>query len=168
MPLKDSLKIAPWPGGAPFLSELEGEKMADNTITPTPNTLTPQVLRQVLDRWCEEQPGVVRRKGSHDSSTAWDIYVFDEGSDPLWAPIAETSDGSAETYDYNSLLALTALAIEHSYTPWLKLAASLPYTGAKAAAMALKALEPTKPLITVLGQVGQDLGGRVEIVGGGE
>ena len=33
-----------------------------------------------------------------------------------------------------------AHAIEHQYIPWLELAASLPYTGAKAARLALQAI----------------------------
>lgn len=177
MPLKDSLTVKPWPDGAPFLSEIEGEKMEDNTITPTPTTLTPETLRQALDQWCEEQPKVVRM----NQDLEWFVIsTFPASYSPENHRPAETAgadkpilvyegvgDGVMAHNEYSFQL-LILLAIEHQYTPWLQLAAGLPYTGAKAAAMALKALEPTKPLSTVLGQVQQDLGTRVEIVGGGE
>ena len=125
--------------------------MNDNTITPTSKTLTSEVLRQALDRWCEKQPEVIKLDddGHYALLTTPKLPNNDPGE--FWRPITDCTPIT----DYTGLFAgvcylyLTLLAIEHSYTPWLRLAASLPYTGAKAAQLALKAIEkglaPTQP-----------------------
>ena len=128
--------------------------MSDNTTTSSPSTLTPELLRQALHRWCEEQSGVLRLLEEHPYSDPG--YQFfgtfpDYKNEKRWWFFAEFNETEAphlpvvELRNAETFLALTALAIEHQYIPWLKLAATLPYTGAEAARLALGVLrEPTK------------------------
>lgn len=149
MSLKDSLKVGPWPGGAPFLSEIGGDGMADNTITARPNILTPVRLREALNQWCEEQPGVVRPIVSTPLSIGHEVFVCSEDrAEPDWSGVSYDFSGDQggclRLIGRQSFLALTTLAIEHRYIPWLRLATTLPYTGAKAALLALGALRATE------------------------
>ena len=115
------------------------------------NWLTPATLRAVLDAWCEAQPGVIQV----DEYYEWfAVITFPPCYDP--ANVQAHSDGGTDKllvfegvgenfmlHDEYSLLALTLLAIEHHYVPWLKLVATLPYTlpytGAQAAREVLDA-----------------------------
>lgn len=130
--------------------------MPDNTITNPTNTLTPAQLREALDQWCEDQPGVILWHPKLDCWYANNCF-YQEGNSPLTPVVGK----NGRLFKKESFYVLLALAIEHHYIPWLRLAASLPYTGAKAARVALK----PKSLGSVLGQVQQDLGSRVDIAG---
>ena len=152
MPLKDSLKVGPWPGGAPFLSEVEGEHvMPDNTITTTSKALTPDRLREVLDQWCEEQPNTIWFDGIGmrwcinaclSNGVAVVKVAMPTSNDPLdsGAVFCLPAENPAfiDTFREYLLFLLTLLAIEHQYRPWLELVSTLPYTGAAAARMALQ------------------------------
>ena len=149
--------------------------MSDNTITESTGTFTPERLREALDLWCKDQPKVLRLMPAAEGTyRGYEAFICDEGSDPNWFCIADETLDQPETKDqletkhYETFLALTALAIEHQYTPWLELAASLPYTGQKAAQLALRVLQSPsmgestdvpevslKTMASTLGQVSQ-------------
>lgn len=138
--------------------------MLNNTTTAIPNILTSGQLREALDRWCEEQPGVITKKISGVGGFAWraNIFIPDQGKDNVAQNISSliaTGGDKIKTFLINGAIdRLTFLAIEHQYTPWLQLAANLPYTGANASRLALRAFDnglaetepvedpPSKPL----------------------
>lgn len=112
--------------------------MTDNTITPEANTLTPSLLREALDQWCEDQPGVMYFS---TGTLAWQVKYCPLSKFEKDAEIARVYwTGNTLSISDNAIDRLTLVAIEHRYRPWLELAASLPYTGAKAARLALQAL----------------------------
>ncbi|NEZ64815.1 hypothetical protein D0962_18825 [Leptolyngbyaceae cyanobacterium CCMR0082] len=184
MPLKDSLKVGPWPGGAPFLSEIEGEQAmpSNNTITTPSNPLTPSQLREALDLWCEEQPNTMWFDGI---GMRWCInarlsngiavvkVAMPTSNDPLDSGsvfcLPAENPVLIDTFREYLLFLLTLVAIENNYAPWLELVANIQYTGAKAARMVLagmnKPVSGGKDLAQSMEQEQQDLAGRIEIEG---
>lgn len=100
--------------------------------------LTPERLREVLDQWCEEQPTVAR---FNKNIPGFQICIADTDEDIEWPTLIDGSYGKLDFVSIETFAALTTIAIEHHYTPWLRFAASLPYTGAKAARLALRAFD---------------------------
>lgn len=151
--------------------------MPDNTITPNPNPLTPAQLREALDRWAEEQPGVIRFDHEDGLQPGWEAQIWSPRCDIQstdrsgyhWEFIAsQLENGGAITFDVKDWMLLLSLAIQHQYAPWLRLVAELDCTGAKAARMVLEAMNesisgPGKDLTQIMGQVQRDLAGRVRI-----
>ena len=114
------------------------------------NTLTPKQLRTALDAWCEAQPKVIRFVDDPMFDPGWEARIWSPKCDVLsseqgagfhWDVVATVlENGGAITFDVKDFGLLGWLAIENAYTPWLELAASLPYTGSKAAQLALQAI----------------------------
>ena len=117
-------------------------KQPDNTITPETKTLTPEQLREVLDAWCVAQPGVLTNiNHSYGAGLHFPQKNFDKSS-PQVLHVFDHEVGLAEP---SAFTVLSCLAIQHHYIPWLQLAATLPYTGAVAARVALGAFrKPTE------------------------
>ncbi|EKU99669.1 hypothetical protein Lepto7375DRAFT_1734 [Leptolyngbya sp. PCC 7375] len=169
MPLKDSLKVGPWSGGAPFLSEIEGKQaMSDTTTQPT---LTPARLREALERWANEQPDVILYRASPLNTYAVSMKYIGTSVDESISHhlyVAEFIDETLVLFSCDSIMVLTLTAIEHQYRPWLRLVAGLDCSGAKAARMALGAMAEAEALTETVGRAARELAGRVKIEGVGE
>ena len=125
--------------------------MSNNTITNTPNTLTPRLLREALDAWTVEQPAVIRKVADPNFDPGWEACV--------WSPVFDMQigkkvathhwecvgicleNGGAILFEAKDWAVLLWLAIEHQYRPWLQLVTDLDCTGAQAARMVLAGIE---------------------------
>ena len=127
----------------------------DTTITANPKTLTPAQLREALDAWAEDQPGVNRKDTDLNFEPGWeasiwspvcDMQVGKKGATAHWEIVGILLENKgAITFEAKDWAVLLWLAIEHEYLPWLSLVANLLCPGTKTAGIALAALrEPTE------------------------
>ena len=113
--------------------------------TPGPISIIPGqvLLQQLFDKWSKSQPEVMRlhSSGAYLARIKGHEIPCLLTSEPDWVPVAYFPAPGAPIKMYSSAKhhslifpALTLLAIEHGYTPWLHAAKLFPYTGAAAAA----------------------------------
>ena len=105
------------------------------------NQATTTEILAALDAWCDAQPNVLR----------FDTYVYQaqvftttdtnghyRGERHEWLNVYRRNPmGGWRWWQQTTPATLTALAIQHRYGPWLRLAANMPYLGQVAAKLAL-------------------------------
>ena len=109
------------------------ELAARTLIDGTTAALTPRMLREVLDVWCEAQPDVLRVKPKTRTRGGceyeyWCVQPIRslKGNREGWTACAIDSKAGTFLHCGLHLLALTTLAIEHRYIPWVQFAAAQP------------------------------------------